>query len=135
MPDAYATAKDVANGWRPLSSEEFERASVLVARASRLVRAKFTTLDARIARGDVDPLLVADVVAGMARRAMLAPEGVIQHTQTGGPFTESRRYANPTGRLDFTADDLAVLSDAGGSRRAFSLDLAPQPATPYLRDV
>ncbi|HEX8489320.1 MAG TPA: Gp19/Gp15/Gp42 family protein [Propionibacteriaceae bacterium] len=136
MPDVYATHQDVADRWRPLTSSEKPKVITLLLDASLRVRRRFPTLEARLTSGELDPREVTAVVAGMVKRAMLSggAEGVTQYANTGGPFTESRTYANPAGSLEFTADDLAVLSESGTSRRAFSVDLTPQPAVPYRRD-
>ena len=132
MVDAYATALDVEDRWRPLTEVETRLANTLAVDASVRVRRRFPTIDARIASGSVDPLEVTAVVAGMVKRAMIAPEGVSLHTQVGGPYQDTKRYANPLGDLYLTADDLAVLSEGGMSRRAFSVDLTPQPVTIVL---
>jgi hypothetical protein len=126
MVVSYAEPSDVADRWRPLTDEEERRARTLLMDASLRVRRRFPRIDDRITLGDLDPMEIAAVVAGMVKRAMISTgyEGVTQSTQAAGPFQSSQSFTNPNGNLYFTADDLAVLSD-GGQRRAFTVDLTP----------
>ena len=132
--EPYATSDDVALLFkRPLTTDEQNLADHLTGVASRRIRSKFPTLDARISAGTVDPLAVTDVVAAMVWRALLAGDNgdaVQSRQEVAGPFSQQVTYANPMGNLYFTADDLAVLSGGRGQRRAFSLDLTPQPIVP-----
>jgi hypothetical protein len=127
MPEPFAIPEDVEDIWRPLTEQETRIAENLLGRASRMVRRRFSTIDARIASGDLDPKDAADVVSAMVKRAMLTADGVTQRTQTGGPFSDTEVFANPMGNLFFTNEDLSALEDSSlsGGRRAFSIDLAP----------
>lgn len=126
MAESFAVVEDLEDRWRPLTPAERTRAGVLLGAASRRVRRQFPGTDARIAAGDLDPLEVVDVVAGMVKRVLLAgdTEGVTQRSETVGPFGYAQSFGNPMGDLYFTANDLATLSE-GGTRRAFSVDLTP----------
>jgi hypothetical protein len=128
MFSAYATAMDVAERWRPLSSQEMDLADTLAMDASFRVRRRFPTLDARIAAGSIDIREVAAVVAGMVKRAMIAggQDATTQQAETLGSLSLSRTYANPMGHLYLTDDDVATLADRR-PRRAFSVDLASGP--------
>jgi hypothetical protein len=112
MGNPFATADDVAARWRPLSSDEQDRADLLASDASALIRARYADVDARVASGDLDGQTVTIVVAGMVRRAMIgaaAGDGVTQSSETVGPFSHSQSYANPMGNLFLTAaDDLLI---------------------------
>lgn len=125
----YATPDDIEARWRPLSAEERDRAQVLASDASIRLRLKYPTLDARLTSGDLDPEAAAMVVAGMVKRAMLAPSGeaVVQQSQQAGPFGVQQTFSNPMGNLYVTAEDDAILRDPASARRgrAFSLDLTP----------
>jgi hypothetical protein len=102
MGNPFATADDVAARWRPLSSDEQDRADLLASDASALIRARYADVDARVASGDLDGQTVTIVVAGMVRRAMIgtaAGDGVTQSSETVGPFSHSQSYANPMGNL------------------------------------
>jgi hypothetical protein len=61
----FATATDVANLWRPLTSEEQTRATHLIGVASRRVRRDFPDVDARLTAGTLALADVRDVVASM----------------------------------------------------------------------
>lgn len=120
----FATAADVAKGWRLLTSDETARASDLLAKASRQVRAEFPTIDARITAEAINPDLVADVVCDMVRRVLVAPvdqQPVSQMQQAAGPFSVGMTYANPTGDMYLTKSDRKKL---GGAQRAASIDTA-----------
>jgi len=129
MPESYATAGDLAVRWRPLTDAEETRANILLWDASRRVRRLFPRTDDRIAAGELDPEDVAAVVVAAVKRQLIAgggAEGVTQQNQTAGPFSVQQSFGNPMGDLYFKADEVAVLSDKP-RRRAFSVDLTPQP--------
>lgn len=128
---AFATAQDVANRWRPLSTAEETRATVLLGDAATRIRAAFPDVDERIDAGVLDPDVPLIVSVEMVRRAMLAPvdqapAGQVQ--QTAGPFSQSVSYVNPTGDLYLTRDERRMLG--GGRQRASSVDMTP-PHTPW----
>lgn len=122
----FATHDDVAARWRPLSLAEQDRASVLIGDASRMIRRRFPKTDARITSGELDAAELIAIVAQMVKRVLMAGdrEGVIQASETTGPFAHSERYANPQGNLYLSKDDIAVLTPAA-TARAFSIDLTP----------
>jgi arginine deiminase len=126
MAGSFALVADLEARWRPLTPAERVRAETLLGVASRRVRRKFGTIDARIASGALDPLDVVDVVCDVVKRVLMVGdrEAVRQESETTGPFSKSQTYANPMGNLYFTPDDLAIL---GTGRRAFVVDLTPQP--------
>lgn len=106
----FATAFDVADRWRPLSPAEETIATTLVGDASALIRARFPGIDSQIAAGAVDAQILLIVVAGMVKRALIAPdEGVTQQSEAAGPFTHSRSYANPMRNVFLTAADLVLI--------------------------
>lgn len=124
MGNPFATADDVAARWRPLSSDEQDRADLLASDASALIRARYADVDARVASGDLDGQAVTIVVAGMVRRAMIgaaAGDGVTQSSETVGPFSHSQSYANPMGNLFLTATDDVLIR--GYRPRAVSMRL------------
>lgn len=109
-PDPFATPADVAARWRPLTPAEEELAVTLVEDASAILRAKYPDVDARITTGDLAADNAVQVVAGMVKRALLAPaDGVDSTSETVGPFSYSTRYANAMQALFTTvADDLLI---------------------------
>ncbi len=106
MADPFATPDDVAARWRPLTPAEETVAETLVGDASRTLRARFPGIDASIAAGTVDAEAAKQVVAGMVKRALIAPqEGVDSTSETVGPFSYSQRYSNALRNLFLTAAD------------------------------
>ncbi|MDR1266589.1 MAG: phage Gp19/Gp15/Gp42 family protein [Propionibacteriaceae bacterium] len=125
-PQPFATADDLEAGWRPLGPAERDRATVLLGRASRDIRARVPDLDARIASGRLDPNLAADVACAMVQRAMAVPAdqaGVTQQSETFNGFTQSQTFANPAGNLYLLDSETAKLRGPG---RAFTIDLLPE---------
>jgi hypothetical protein len=102
--------QDVADRWRPLTSAEQTVAETLLFDASMLIRARFPGIDDQIAAGGVDPDVVAMVVAGMVKRAMIAPaDGLSQQSESVGPYSHSQSYANPLGNVFLTAADVTLI--------------------------
>lgn len=102
MPDPLAQASDVADIWRPLSADEVTRADNLIAKASAMLRAACPfDIDERIALMQtapddpkaLDAVVVATVVAGIVRRAMVNPDGAVSTTETTGPYSKSSTFA------------------------------------------
>lgn len=105
MADPFATADDVAARWRPLTSDEEDLAEVLAADASAIIRARFPGID-----GQVDPAILTMVVAGMVKRALIAPlDGVSQESEGAGPYSHSQTFANPMRNVFLTAADLVLI--------------------------
>jgi hypothetical protein len=110
MAEPFATASDVAARWRPLSPAEETVADTLVADASALIRARFPGIDGQVASGAVDADILAMVVAGMVKRALIAPEpGVSQESSGTGPYSHSQTFANPLQNVFLTAAELVLI--------------------------
>lgn len=124
----FATAADVAARWRPLTPAEETVAGTLVLDASALIRARFPGID-----GQVDPDILTMVVAGMVKRALIAPlDGVSQASEGTGPYSHSESFANPMRNMFLTAaDEVLILGyqPAAVSMR-FSNTSAPQCPEP-----
>lgn len=106
----FAFAEDVAARWRPLTPSEETVATTLCADASALIRARFPGIDGQVTAGNVDPDVLTMVVAGMVKRALVAPEdGVSQESQSIGPFSHSQSFANPMRNVFLTAADLVLI--------------------------
>jgi hypothetical protein len=86
MAAAFATAADVAARWRPLTSAEEQTAEVLAGDASALIRARFPGID-----GQVDPDILTMVVAGMVKRALVAPKTGCRRSQRAPAPTRTPR--------------------------------------------
>lgn len=110
MAGSFATPNDVANRWRPLTSDETNIAYTLVEDASALIRARFPGIDAQVTSGGLDAAIPRMVVAGMVKRALIAPDdGVSQESQTTGPYSRSQSFANPLGNVFLTAAEIVLI--------------------------
>lgn len=120
MADPLATTDDLEDLWRSLSDSETTVATALLRVASRVVRARYSDVDARILSESLDAQDVADVVALMVKRAMLSPaaDGVEQQSQTAGPFGITNKYANVEGSVYMTAEERLLFEPAGYGSRA-----------------
>ena len=126
MAESFADVTDLEARWRVLAPDEVERAAVLLADASAMVRALVPTVDDRIEAGLLDPVIVTRVVCAVVKRQMLAGdelEGVASETNVAGPFTVQLGYANPTGDAYMTKAELTLLG-GGRRQRAFSVEMA-----------
>lgn len=101
----FATTDDVADRWRPLTPDEQNVAETLVSDASAIIRARFPGVD-----GQVDPDVLRIVVAGMVKRALVAPmDGVSQESESVGPINHSLSFANPMRNVFLTAADIILI--------------------------
>ena len=132
----FATATDVAARWRTLTSEETDRANVLAADASDMIRSRWPDVDERVAAGTLSELSLTRVVANMVKRAMIVGnnEGLESHSEGAGPFNYSDKFTNPNANLYFTAEDVRLLTGKRGGR-AFGVDLSSNvPPCSYRGD-
>lgn len=106
----FASADDVADRWRPLTDAEYAIAQTLAGDASTLIRARFPGIDSQVSSGALDGDVLTMVVAGMVKRALIAPDdGVSQESETAGPFSRSQTYANPMRNVFLTAADMTLI--------------------------
>lgn len=141
---AWTTAGEVVAAWigddAPTNTALVD---VWIGKAERLLRAKVPTLDARLAVSPVTELdllgNVKDVVTEMVQEVFRNPEGVRQRQEGTGPFTGSVTYGgDKPGALRVTADQLELLSPAGTSTGAYTIDMIPStsPFSPlYVEPV
>lgn len=121
---AYASVTDLEARWRTLSTAEKARAEVLLGDASARLAALYPQLEKRIATGDMDPRVPAQVVCSMVQRSMGSTDvgaNVQSVSETVGPFSQSIQYANPAGDLYLTKAEKTLLR--GGAQTAFSVDI------------
>lgn len=111
MGAIYATAANLADIFRPLTSEEMPVAAALLAEASVKLRTRVPNLDDMVAKDEDKAALAASAVANAVKRVLLNPSGMKQLSQTGGPFSESGTYegVGASGAIDFTTADLVGL--------------------------
>lgn len=111
--ESLASPADVAAVWRPLSDAETSRVETLIGFASAALRLKLPGVDNYIARGAIDPQLVAVAVAAKVRDVLANPEGASQWSQSIGPASVSRSYGGDNrrrvGLFVFTDDDISAL--------------------------
>lgn len=120
MPEPFADHTDVEARWRPLSETEDAIADQLAIDASDMIRERWADIDDRITAETVSADSVTRVVATMVKRAMINAdaEGLESRQQTAGPFSVNDKYANPTGNLYFTANELLVFEPEGYNRKS-----------------
>lgn len=107
---SFATVQDVSDRWRPLTSAEEVVAQTLIDDASMVLRSRFPGLDDQVTAGSVDANAVVMVVAGMVKRAMIAPaDGISQQSESTGPYSRSQSYANPLGNVFLTAAEVTLI--------------------------
>ena len=134
MGEPFAQYSDLESRWRPLTTDEQTKATVLLGDASVIIRELAIGIDARITdygtdptlSGALDPAIPLMVVCAMVKRAMTGPsdlENVASQQVAAGPFSSSYTYSNPMGNLYLTKDDRKRLGI--GAEAAFSVDTAP----------
>lgn len=128
MSEPFASVPDLEVRWRSLTTDEVATAAVLLDDASAYVRSLDSTIDSRIEDGDLDEALPRAVVARMVKRSMSAGvfgtlDGVTQHQQSAGPFSQSVSFAAPTGDLYITKAERKMLGIS--TQRAFMVDTTP----------
>lgn len=87
-----ADVSDVETAGRLLAEDERGYAEHVLRMAAALVRADIVALDERIAKGDLDPELVRDVVVAITKRALNNPDNARGRSRTAGPFTEYTQW-------------------------------------------
>ena len=125
----YAALSDIESRWRPLSNDEKPRAQALLEQASRLVRVRVPSVDARVTAGTLEAALVADVVVAMVVRVLAAgvagSAAVTQKSVTVGNVTTSQSFATGNGGgLVIGADELLWLMPSASAGSCFTLSLA-----------
>lgn len=149
MPDPLAGQSDVETALlRPLTTLEAAYIDGLIEQASALLRTAAPSIDDRLARYTTDPTdktavsrgTVTAVVAGVVKRYLVNPNGIVNTSETSGPYAHSTSYAlrgerETRGALQITPDDLTVLFPNRKRARVgtFRLTpaLAPRPVGRY----
>lgn len=127
-------AADVAEGWRPLTTEQSATADTLLNRAAAILLSQSPGLLDRLTAGTTPPEAVEQVLINAVRRAMLPglvnPEGAKKMSRSGDDYSESYEWdANMLAAgLYFTPHELASLAGARNRRRgkAFTIDTTPR---------
>ena len=108
-----------------------------IARAERMLRREFPTLQQRVDNGDEPDLLetVKDVVTAMVTRVFRNPEGVRQMQETDGSFTGSITFSgDQPGGLALLDSERDALRDPGTGKagQAFSIGMGGNYGVPHL---
>ncbi len=149
MGISLAEPQDVADLWRPLTSDETQRVENLIGKASALLRQRLPWVDARMARfavdatdeGGLDPLAVANVVAGIVKRFLVNPDGATNMSEASGPYSQSKGFAlrgdkDVRGELIVTDSDVEALTPPKRTRaRAGTIVVSPRLAPSRFGDI
>ena len=114
---AWATAQDVIKDWigndQPVKDETLDR---WVARAERLLRREFPTLQERINSGAEPDLAdtVKDVISSMVTRVFRNPQGIRTQQESTGQFVGSITFGgDQPGSLYLTKEERDALTPPG----------------------
>jgi hypothetical protein len=127
----WTTADDVVASWiGDDAPADMQKIEAWIGKAERLLRSKLPDLYGRVQSDPVtEPDLlsnVRDVVVTMVQRVFRNPEGVRTRQESTGPFGGSVTYGgDQPGALWATDAELAMLTVAGSSRGAFTIDMIP----------
>lgn len=118
----YATVSDLEDRWRVLTSEEANRAQVLISDASATLRVLAPGIEDRITAGTLDAAIPMLIVCAMVKRSMSAGDfdGASAQSMTAGPFAQNITYTNPTGNMYVTKAERNLLGIGG--QVAFTVD-------------
>lgn len=122
---SYATAQDVAAGFRPLTDPEALIVPTLLDRAEAILLASVPSVDARIDGGSLSVQVVVAVEAAMVERVLRNPEGRRQESQSIDDYTTSWTIDNAvsSGALYVSEAEVALLSPPAGRKLAGSVRL------------
>lgn len=115
-PDNLASLDDVvAVMQRTLTDDQGQKALQLVVRATALLRVQAPWVDNALAEGTLSKIAVGTVVAGMVKRVLLNPLGVVSITT--GPYSKTLRTRTGVGNdgdLIVTDEDIQKLTPQQG---------------------
>lgn len=125
MPNP-ASIDDVADRWRPLTSQEQTNAAVFLDDAWRMLKRRIPDLETRIAADLTNELRdeTVRVLAQAVLRVLKNPDGFTRESLDD--YSYARNEAVSSGLLFFTDDELDGLTlDAGSNGKAFTIDTTP----------
>lgn len=105
---AYADTDDLAAYWRTLTDDEKARAEALLVYAAAAIDARCPSTPA----ADAARFVSCDMVK-TAMQAGTDTAPVTQLTMTGGPYSRTMQYANPSGDLYWKAQYDVMLGIVG----------------------
>jgi hypothetical protein len=121
----FANVPDVEDAWRPLTDDEIGPTDYLLRKASRMIRNRFPTIDARITAGELDADLVGDVAIAMVKRSLRNPDGKRQESIEDYSFT--RDQVTASGEVTMTDEEERLLAPPSSRSTAFSVNTSRCP--------
>lgn len=135
IPDNLADLDDLsAVMQRTLTDDQGQRALQLLVRATALLRIQAPWVDDKIADGSLDRLAVGAVVAGVVKRVLQNPGGLVAITT--GPYSrtlQTRSGGGNDGDLVVLPADVAKLTQSQRSAPG-QIKLVPALAPSYVLD-
>lgn len=147
MEPPLAQPSDVEDIWRPLTQQEQLKVTNLIAKASAKLRfaGRDLNIDQRIEDFStspddpdaLDPIIVADVVAKIVKRALINPDGKVSESETEGDYAYTDSYPNQGanasgGGLEVLQSDLDALRPGRSVMTVGSIRLKAGMAPPAL---
>lgn len=112
----YATIDDMTTLWRPLTSDEQERAAALLEVVSASLRTEADKvgkdLDAMVSASEDLAMVAKSVTVDVTARALMTStdqEPMTQMSETAGPYTATSTFLVPGGGLFIKQSELARL--------------------------
>lgn len=107
-PPPLAVIGDVTGQFGTMTAAQEALTGALLRAASKMIRARFPSIDAQITAGRIDPDLVALAAANMVLRVLRNPGGL--RAETVGPFSRTYDTTSAAGLLVLTAGELSLLT-------------------------
>jgi hypothetical protein len=123
--DSPATTTDVAARWRPLTTSEELKASVLLDDSWELIQLRNPTVPGRITAATLSAGLVVMVQCAMVIRVLRNPDGKRQEQIEDYSY---QRETGDTGMLYITDDELDLLAEVTSASEAFTIRPWHDPA-------
>lgn len=112
----WVVYQDVINRWIGVGDDVFPISQsvteTLIEDSEALILNEFPLLNDDVVSGLLNVVLIKQVVARMINSYIISGNGLSQHSQTTGPYTDSRSYSTKTTRphLVLTDEDKAQLN-------------------------
>ena len=109
---AYADASDIEARWRALSADEETRADALLDDASAILTKLVKVDESDTEQAELLKIVCCDMVIRSLSSTVGA--GIDQTSITGGPYSQSFHFVNPSGDLYLTKMERRLLGIATG---------------------
>ena len=134
---SWTTTSNVIDSWVGEGTPtDTDLVQIWIDRSERYLKTKVSDLKTRIDVDEEVDLLetTQDVVCNMVHRVLRNPGGLRTSQMTTGPFTEMVTYSGEKpGALYATEEEIALLTFAGNTGRAYTVDMIPTTSrySPY----